>query len=98
VHCSATLPIETTEPTIYVLLVRPRTRPARASGGPFFATKRNSAKPAQSRARASGLEGAGDPIKVIEPLVTRDGGTPMKTPAPSGLHPNQGAAVTQGSP
>jgi hypothetical protein len=42
------------------------------------------------------MEGAGDPVEAIEPPVY--GGTPMKTPAPSGLHPNQGAAVTQGSP
>ena len=28
-------------------------------------------------------EGAGDPIEAIEPLVTRDGGTSLKTPARS---------------
>ena len=32
-------------------------------------------------------EGAGDPIEAIEPLVTREGGTSLKTPARSGLHP-----------
>jgi hypothetical protein len=32
-------------------------------------------------------EGAGDSIEAIEPLVTRDGGTSLKTPARSGLHP-----------
>ena len=42
------------------------------------------------------MEGAGDPVEAIEPPVY--GGTPMKTPAPTHLHPNQGAAVTQGSP
>ena len=29
-------------------------------------------------------EGTGDPIEAIEPLVTRDGGTSLKTPARSG--------------
>jgi len=28
----------------------------------------------------------GIPIEAIEPLVTRDGGTSLKTPARSGLH------------
>jgi hypothetical protein len=62
-------------------------RPVQPAGF-FFA-----AKPDKGR---TGMDGAGDPVEAIEPPVC--GGTPMKTPAPSGLHPNQGAAVTQGNP
>ena len=61
-------------------------RPVQPAGF-FFA-----AKPDTGR---TGMEGAEVPIEAIEPPV---GGTPMKTPAPSGLHANQGAAVTQESP
>jgi hypothetical protein len=42
------------------------------------------------------MEGAGDPIEVIEPLVMRRG-HPNETLGTCGLHPNQGAAVTQAS-
>jgi hypothetical protein len=43
----------------------------------------------------TGTEGAGDPVEAIEPPIW---GHPNEPPAPSGLHPNQGAAMTQGSP
>ena len=68
-------------------LTQGSTRPVQPAGF-FFA-----AKPDKGR---TGMEGAGDPVEAIEPPVC--GGTPMKTPAPTHLHPNQGAAVTQGSP
>ena len=60
----------------------------RACGGPFFATK-----PDKGR---TGMEGAGESRRGYR--ATSVGGTPIKTPAPSGLQSNQGAAVTQRGP
>jgi hypothetical protein len=58
-------------------------------GGPFFATEPHTGR--------TGMEGAGIPSRLSSHQF-ENGGTPMKTPAPRDLHPNQGAAVTQRSP
>jgi hypothetical protein len=77
-HCSATLLLasdDRTRATSY-LLGAPENWPAPAQVAGL------SLPPSLTQA-APGSEGAGDPVEAIEPLVTRDGGTPMKTPAPA---------------
>ena len=71
-----------------VLSSRPRTQPA-------LCNRRAFSLPASLTKAALGWRAPGGSVEAIEPPV---GGTPMKTPARCGLHPNQGAAVTQASP
>ena len=54
--------LQTTGPTSYVLLVRPRTGPPGQNGGPFFATKPDSEKPPQRPATRRATTQPPDPI------------------------------------